>query len=292
MRVAIYSRTPLAAAPLELWKALRKYTDVDARLINETLRYGDGRTFPGDMASGTEAAAAVLKEAEVWHVHNYLPASLPGLRNGHTRVLAQFHSIPRLGNWQALMQFASLSYTIRQPLQEREYRLPTLPNLIDPDEYRPIRRPGPVTIGFAPTNRQPLGNPASKGRDEVRSVLDEVARETGAEIVWIEGVSYAANLEMKAHCHILIDDVVTGNWHRTSLEGACFACAVINRNTSAPFVFGSLPTLKEKLCWLVANRSALAALQEEARCWILQRWHAMDLVKEYVAVYKKLTETT
>jgi len=190
-------------------------------------------------------------------------------------------------NWRHLMDFADVSYTIRQPNQEKEYKeLKTLPNLIDPDEYRPVRRRAPVRIAFAPSTRVAVGHPGSKGYNEVKTVLDSVARKRDVKIVWIERKPYLENLQLKQESHILIDDVVTGNWHRTSLEGMCFGCAVLNKVAKSPFVYATLNTLEERLLWLVDNPAALNDFQERSRLWVLQHWHAMDMTKEYVKAYE------
>lgn len=289
MKVAIFSRTPLAAAPWELYKALKKYTSIDVNLINGKVAYADGRTFPYHllMTSNDGIAFKVLKESELWHVHNYLTPILTSIKKDQ-KVMAQFHSLPRLGNWSALMDFADRSYTIKQPLHEKEYKLKGLPNIIDPDEHRPIRRKSPVKIAFAPSSKSSIGDPASKGYYQVKEILKNVARKRAVEVVWIEGRPYQANLRLKQQSHILIDDVVTGNWHRTSLEGACFACAVFNKVMKVPFVYASLVTLEERLLWLIDNPSILNDFQERTRLWILQNWHAIDHVKKYIRVYKEM----
>lgn len=289
MKVAIVSRTPLAAAPWELWKALRKYTRVDATLINQFNRYSDGREFPYQflLATANGAARKALAEADIWHIHNYLIPPLPQSRRKQ-KVLAQFHSVPKLGNWHELQQFADVAYTIAQPLQEREYRLPGLPNLIDPDEYRPIPKPAKVTIAFAPSTRAPVSHPGSKGYSEVKGILDQVAKERDIEILWIEGRPYLENLKLKSRAHILIDDVITGNWHRTSLEGACFGSVVVNRIDKPPFLAATLGTLREKLLWMIDDRAAREDFQHRTRLWILQSWHAIDQVRTYAAAYEKL----
>ncbi|MBA7594346.1 hypothetical protein ES703_01287 [subsurface metagenome] len=291
MKVAIYSRTPLAAAPWELYKALKKYTNIDVSLINNTVRYNDGRVFPHHllMLPNNGIAMRALYESELWHVHNYLTPPLIVARKNQ-KVIAQFHSLPRLGNWQQLMNFADRCYTVKQPGQEKEYKLKGLPNIIDPDEYRPVHRRTPTKIAFAPSNRMPIRNPASKGYNEVRTILDSVAKQRDVEIVWIEGRPYDTNLRLKQNSHILIDDVVTGNWHRTSLEGACFGCAVLNKVMKTPFVYASLATLEERLLWLVDNPAVLSDFQERTRLWVLQSWHAMDNVQEYIRAYREITD--
>jgi hypothetical protein len=288
MKVAIYSRWPLAAAPLELMKALKKYTDVEAAIVQQSDRYPDGRIFPHQFLLGAfygTPAQRVIERSDVWHVNNYFDPRMLPMQNGHA-VLAQFHSIPRQGGWQVLWQSTPHRYTIRQPLHEREYKLPGLPNIIDPDEYRPQQKIGKIKIAFAPSSKAPIGFLCSKGRDEVKAVLHELATKRDVEIVIIQGVPYEMNLELKSKCHILIDDVVTGNWHRTSLEGAVFGCAVVNKNSSVPWVQAGLENLKERLFWLIDHPNDLRAIQEETRLWALEKWHAMDLVKEYVTAYE------
>lgn len=289
MKLAIYSRTPLAAAPWELYKALKRYTSIDVSFISDTDRYNDGRIFPHHLflTSPNGTAMRVLQESELWHVHNYLTPQLIASKKNQ-KIIAQFHSLPRLGNWQQLMNFADRCYTIKQPNQEKEYQLKGLPNIIDPDEYRPALRRLPVKIAFAPSTQAPVGHPASKGYREVKAILNSVAGKRDVEIVWIEGMAYETNLRLKQQSHILIDDVVTGNWHRTSLEGACFGCAVLNKVIKTPFVYTTLKTLEERLLWLVDNPPILNDFQERTRLWVLQNWHAIDCVKKYIQAYKEL----
>ncbi len=291
MKMAIFSRTPLAGAPWELYKALKRYTDIDVSLINATARYPDGRRFPYHllMSRTNGRVMRALRNAELWHVHNYLTPELTMLKRDQ-KVMAQFHSLPRLGNWQALMNFADRCYTVKQPGQENEYKLKGLPNIINPDEYRPARRKSPVKIAFAPSNMLPLASPASKGYYQVKAILESVARKRDVEIIWIEGRPYEVNLQLKQRSHILVDDVVTGNWHRTSLEGACFGCAVFNKSMKTPFVYATLVTLEERLLWLVDNPTILNDFQENTRLWVLQHWHAMDQVKEYVNAYQEIRD--
>ena len=290
MKLAIFSRTPLAAAPWELFKAIKKYTDINVVYINKTHRYMDGRYFPFHMLLNHSSGAALqaLANADVWHIHNYLIPELKSVHRGQP-VIAQFHSLPRQGNWEELIDFADISYTIDQPLHVREYKMPGLPNLIDPDEYFPIRKDdSKIKIAFAPSSTAPIGMPQSKGYYEVKKILNEVSheREGGVEIMWIEGQDYNTNLGMKQHSHILIDDVVTGNWHRTSLEGCSFGCAVLNKIHMKPFLQADLASLKSKLLMLVDHPKILRKHQMAARHWVLSEWHAMDLVNKYVEVYK------
>jgi hypothetical protein len=247
--------------------------------------------------AGSPEAEAFIDSADIIHIHNYLlPPLEERLRLGdkQSRTMAQFHSLPRMGEWTRLWNFTPNRFTIRQPLQMEEYKIPDLPNMIDPDEYRPNRRTigAPIRIAFAPTTKAAIGHPASKGYAEVKEVLDKVARIRAVEIVWIEGMGYEDNLKKKATADILIDDVITGNFHRTSLEGACFACAVLNACRKFPWIYTTIKTLEAELIELIDHAPALRLHQEITRAWIESEWHPIEQTKEYEAAYKRILNDT
>ncbi len=293
MKVVVLSRTPLAAAPWELAKAIQRYTDIDVQLVQERADYQDGRRFPRGLLIGEPGAAQALKQADLWHVHNSLPRMIsptPAIP-----ILAQFHSVPRMSGWQELSAVAKMSYAIRQPAQMAEYvGLPTLPNVIDPDEYRPdpFRAPSPIIVAFAPTSRAVIGVPCSKGYHEVLGVMRRVLANRQGKVLFdlIEGAPYEQNLARKRRAHILIDDIATGSWHRTSLEGACFGCAVINASSVEPWVHAVPETLLAVIGKLVDDPAFLSDKQERARAWVLSRWHAMDAAQEYAEAYRRALE--
>jgi hypothetical protein len=289
VKVAIISKTPLASAPYELWKALRKYTKIEASLILQKQSYPDGRTFPGQYRIDADGAKAML-EADVWHVNNYWFPEIEALHTRKQPILAQFHSLPRLGNWNDLWKRARARYTISQPLHLKEYEIPGLPNVFDPDEHQPAPRPneGPVRIAFAPTSKAPVGWPCSKAYAEVKAALDALEKEREFERIWIEGRAYEENLAMKRRADILIDDITTGNFHRTSLEGAAFGCAVLNKLRAVPWVYADTGTIIETLKRLIDEPGDLATYQEMARAWILSEWHPIELVKKYEKAYEAL----
>jgi hypothetical protein len=250
--------------------------------------YKDGRSFPYHLLFRSDNGNAIkaLRDAEIWHIHNYLAYEIKPYRQGK-KVMAQFHSLPKMGNWNELMRYADRCYTIRQPNQEKEYQLPALPNVIDPDEYKPIQRSGgKVRIAFAPSSRAPVGRPMSKGYREVRQVLNRVASKRDIDIEWIEGIPYEENLRRKSNSHILIDDVVTGNFHRTALEGACFGCVVMSSFKCNQFHHSTLRSLEEDLLQLIDVPILRREYQVRSRLWVLQEWHAIDQVKEYEAAYE------
>ena len=293
--VCMLSTTPLAAAPYELMRCLNKYAkNIKVRLVSERCSYMDGRSFPYDVLMSDEIRAKeIIKMADIWHMHNSLFPNnyFDFLEN--QKILAQFHSLPIRPNFNTLSAVANACYTIDQPLHKREYGLQGLPNVIDIEEHKPRENwldveDRPIKIAFAPTSKTRIGRLDSKAYDSVKSILYTLARQKDIEIVWIEGRNYLENLELKKDADILIDDVATGNWHRTSLEGMCFGLAVINNIKRDPFVFASLDNLIAVLKMLVKNKGILRKYKENSRLWIEKNWHPKDKCQEYVDVYREL----
>ena len=297
IKVVMLSETPLAAAPYELMNCLNKYAKgIKVRLVSERNRYRDGRTFPHDvLLEETERANTIIRMSDIWHIHNCVfPKNYFELL-GNQKILAQFHSLPIRNTFNTLSAIANACYTIDQPLHKQEYKLPGLPNVIDIEKYKPRKdwldlEKRPIRIAFAPTSRSPIGRLDSKAYDSVRAVLYTMAREKAVEVVWIEGKDYIDNLELKKDADILIDDVATGNWHRTSLEGMSFGLAVINNIRRDPFVHASLDNLMTVLKMLVKNRKILKRYKETSRNWIERNWHPKDKCQEYVNAYRELLE--
>lgn len=204
MKIAIISRTPLDGSPWELLKALRRYTSVEAWLV--------------DMVDAEDRRW--LLEADVVHLFDEAGPEVSGLIEGKPVIVQSGRS---------------------------------LPDIIDPDEYRPRRRAG-------------------------RSVT--IASD-------LAGIDYERRLDLIAEADVLVDDLVEGSWTRASLEGACFGCAVVNASGLYPFVHATPETLEERLLELVENKAMLRIAQEEARLWALQKQHAIDGVKEYEKAYRE-----
>lgn len=294
IKVCMLSATPLAAAPYELMQCLNKYTkNVKVRSISERNSYMDGRSFPYDVLLRDGISKTILRMADIWHMHNNVfPINyFNSLEN--QKILAQFHSLPIRPTFNNLSAIANACYTIDQPLHKREYGLTGLPNVIDIEKYKPRDNwldleNRPIRIAFAPTSKTPVGNLDSKAYSSVRAILYTLAKQKDIEVVWIEGVDYIENLELKKGVDILIDDVATGNWHRTSLEGMSFGLAVINNIKRDPFINASLDNLVAVLKMLVKNRGVLRRYKENSRSWIEKNWHPKDKCQEYVDAYTEL----
>lgn len=294
MKIALVSWTALAGAPWQQFCCLKKYTDLDIHLVNQRITYADKRRFPCDMLFADQRAKNWIREADVVHVHNYLPPELKGILNKDKQlVLATLHSCPRQGTWKELLDFAHKTYTIRQPMQMKEYEgFDTLPNLFDIWAYSPINNDtSRLKIVYAPTSRGGPEIPASKGYPIVLPKLQTfAAKYEDVELVHFEGVEYTRNLELKRQCNIVVDDVCPTHktFHLTSIEGAVFGQAVLTsqpEDTGFPFLETTIDTLDFNLERLYRDRELVKSLGIKSRQWAERDWNPQIHVKDYLEAY-------
>ena len=291
MKIVMVSTTPLAGSPYENAKCLNKYTDLSVRHIAWKNDYADGRVFPSDLLwnRDKEQCMSVLNDVDVVHIHNeFFLGFKEILYKLGKKFLIQFHSYPKRYTFQEMAATTKNLFTILQPMQLKDYGYSGLPNLIDPEEYYPdyhVLPEKPIVV-FAPTNRLPKIHPGSKASDEVMNVLKSFGNRI--EIDHYSNLEYITNLAHKRRADIIIDDVVGGTFHRTSLEGCCFGLAVVTDYSLGGLPKVNLSNLSQVLNQLLTNRDLLLSYKEMGRRWVMHKYHAKDLCKLYSEAYNSL----
>ena len=125
------------------------------------------------------------------------------------------------------------------------------------------------------------------------------------EIIKNKQISHAASLAMKRRSHIVIDECVTGSYHRNSLEGLACGAVVINgigilpevekvlqfcagESAENPFVSATLENLEEVLVNLIeSGRENLYEQGKANRLWIEENW---DFSKQWRTFWMKTVE--
>lgn len=291
IKVVMLANTPLAAAPYETMKCLNKYTDLNVRLITLKDRYADGRVFPRDLlwSENQGECLKVLKEADVLHLQNET-CSWAANFLVYKKILVQLHSCPIRPVYQQLRQMYQHCYTIDQPMQLQQYHdLVGLPNLIDPEEYKPDGHVNktPIVV-FAPTNTWATNLIGSKGANEVMQVLEQLNQQRLIKSDVFSNLNYVENLQRKRSADIVIDDVVNFTFHRTALEAACFGCAVVTSYSTPEFVHGTVGNLYSTLKGLISDSTFLQTKRASSRLWVEEKWHPRELCKKYVKAYEKV----
>jgi hypothetical protein len=299
MKVAIISWTPIAGAPFQQWHCLKKYgkeilPSLQVRFIQHRNRYADGREFPKDLLLHESAAKNWIRSADVIHVHNYAPKELLRLIDKKKqKVVVTLHSCPRQGTWRDALKLADRAYTIRQPMQMREYKdFPTLPNMFDVWEWAPApkREFDIINVVYCPTNRQDLSHAASKGYMIVMPFLTMLQRRRkDVRVIHFEGVGYLENIRRKREGHIVIDDIVHDTYHLTSIEGASHAQVVmtgLNTRHGYPFMETTQQRLSDNMARLLDDRRYLYEMMKAHRAWAEQYWNPRAHCKEFIEAYQ------
>jgi hypothetical protein len=287
MKVVMIAPTALACAPYEAMKCINKYSNgrIDVTLVAGLHVYKNGWAFPKDLIWNQNRAACLreITAADIIHVHNRFPSLDLKHACAGKPVIFQFHSCPVKPIFRETIRGGYDCYSISQPLQVRNYGLPTLPNLIDPEEYLPLRNiqnRRPVIL-YAPTNRLPDDRIGSKGYYTVTEILKQV--DTDVRI--IENTPYYLNLAEKSCADIIIDDVVGYTWHRTSLEASCFGAAVIGSHHHPIWQYATPKTLLTVLHDLVIHPIKLKTIQLKTREWVASCYHPSTQIELYEKSY-------
>jgi len=289
MKILFISRMPLAGAPWETMKCLRKYAGLDVKWACSHDRYPDGRIFPTDILvpfHNQEEFKQTIRESDIIHIQNDHFMKDDRVFQGK-KMIFQFHSVPKRGTYDVYKKYNGTYYTVRQPWLEREYPdLPTLPNLLDVEEYIPSADTNDVpVVVFAPSNKWNVSVKGSRAKDLVEKALKEI---NGINVNSYMGVPYLQNLNFKKTSDILIDDVVNDTFHKTTLEGCCFGLGVITSWQSPGWEYSKLDNLIDTVRKLVENREVLEKSKLKSRNWIVNEWHPKNLIKEYLDAYGKL----
>lgn len=329
MKVAHISLTPLAGSPIRIVQALNKHTGTDARLITlNTAAYGD-RIFDNDLDWKTDMEESIewLRIADVLHFHHYFPMARNPFKIdfddkcfSQARVW-QFHNHPKaaaLGDakvQQEIMLSSRPKFVVAQH-QERFYpNAFVVPNIVPINEplYLPAMR---RTFGaYFAVGHGPLDQSAwdvrpdrtrweTKGAPEIHAIFKRVSKRGGLECCYDVNVPHTLCLERRRTFSLSIDDVVTGSYHLSGLEGLSAGCAtlctadhrsltVLREMTGAPtvpFIHCPLEHLEWWLGSITDHQDKLKDIGTMSRHWMEEYYNDADMIQHYIKGYRKLLE--
>ena len=318
MNVVHFSKTPLAGAAIRLVHALQCNTGYNARLV-DLKRWG---LYDHDVihAENPDEALELAERADIIHLHNYLdygskdfhPIDFNSLRRQDKVFVRQFHSHPALVaremriNVSDLLTSSIPSLVIAQ-FQERYYpKARVVPNIIpqgDPS-YKPSHD-GPLWgIFFSPGPLRSAWDDRwnTKGMPETLSLMKQVARYTGCTLKCVTAQPLVEVMREKRRAFLVIDDLVTGSYHLSGLEGLSLGKPVlafldariqhvlheITGADASPFINARLEDAFEVLVYLLKHPDETADIGKASRAWIEHYWSDRILVQHFVDVYEKL----
>ena len=321
LRIVSFSKTPLAGAPIRLVRALQQHTDLDVRHV-DLKRWG---IFEHDHVhdEDPEGTMVLAEQADILHLFNYLdahsrdfaPVDFERLAARGKRLVRMFCSTPMLI---ASRMRVPLQAVLDDPIpklvvaQHSERFLPTarvVPSIVPQDDLTCLPADSPIeTAGvvFCPTSDLGAWDARwdTKGMPETVAMLEQLKRRTGLAFQTIHGRPFAEAMDARCCAAIAIDDLVTGSYHLSSLEGLALAKPVLTYldartdavlraiagADSVPFVNVRLEDAQEVLAWLAREPDERHAVGVEGRALIDKYWRDRDLVRHYEAVYADLMD--
>lgn len=320
MKVLHFSITPLAGMPVRLVQALRRHTGVDARLV-DLKRFG---LYDHDLvlSESPQEALDLAWDADVIHLHNYLDydskafarIDFRALAQAGKRVVRQFHSAPSLvaevmGITPEKLLAQEIPCLAIAQYPERLYpKAMIVPNFVPEteDAYLPSSKTPRWDIFYSPTKDFSAWADrwSTKGMPEASAVIEAVGRRTRTATRIVTGLPLAQALEEKRASRIVVDDLVTGSYHLTGLEGLAQGKCVLSYlderslmllrrfsgSDTHPFVNVRLEDAGEVLEHLVAQPELTRELGVQGRRWLAEYWAEERMIRHYEHVYELLLE--
>ncbi len=318
MLVLHFSTTPLAGMPIRLVQALNRHTQVTARLV-DTRRFG---IYDHDVVfeETPEEALALAEAADVIHLHNYLdysstafaPIDFAALATKGIPIVRQFHSTPELvaqvmgiSPKELLAQDIPCLSIAQYP--ERLYpKAMVVPNFVPETQpsYLPGDRPSTWDIFYSHTKDMSAWADrwSTKGMPEIVHMLDGLTAATGCRVRVATGRPLAEVLAEKRRSRMVVDDLVTGSYHLTGMEGLAQAKPVLARLDGRslellryfsgvdvqPFINVRLEDAPEALKHLLEDPELCRELGRSGREWLTTHWSEATMIDRYVDVYELL----
>jgi hypothetical protein len=304
LRIVSYATTPVAGVPAILARCIAAATEHEARCVWAGDSYGNGVRFAGDVQwkQQPNEASRLLEAADLVIVHNGKVDPAHGRLLQNKPVVTMAHNY----GWNVDMQFVRRGapavvvgqYQATLPEFAGWTVVPNPVPLWEPN-YSPGEKGRSVAIAFTPSGRHERYPPGhklywhGKGYDTTMRVLERLARRSDVrtETTAQGQVSHAEALAMKRRAHIVIDECVTGSYHRNSLEALAAGCVVVNgvgllpgvaeilqrcapTADRVPFIFSTLETLEKRLLELIElGPDALAEQGRRNRRWMEAHWN-------------------
>lgn len=294
MKVCHLSCTPVAGAAWA-WSEAFKEAGYESLCIAGST-YGDGRIMPRDEDwPPDQRGIRMVYEAELIFCHQGKPYRQLWYPQDKPTV-AIYHSQPTPGHTNRLAEKDGWPWAVIGQYQERLYPgCSIVPNLLPLKHpwYQTVSKPMDyVRIAYSPSNRS-LSGWDDKGYEKTVPILEGL-RGPGVEVDIITGVPLEECLKRKATAHIVIDEVVTGAYHRSSLEAMALGCVVVNNADSQceqairKMTGGCRPLFIR--CGIEGLRSALLGLIERGpdalghmglhnRQWMEYAWQPAELIE-------------
>ncbi|WP_051294935.1 glycosyltransferase [Maridesulfovibrio bastinii] len=324
MKIVHFSTTPLAGMPLRLVQALQKYTEHEVHLIDLKDDYNRGNYYFGyDISFNKQQDEAIelAYSADIIHLHNYLdfdskffaPINFRELHKKGTFFVRQFHSTPALIAKQLKISVKELlaqnipSLVIAQYPERYFPQAMVVPNFVPQDEelYLPVEE-NELKWDIFYSSTQNCGafdaRWDTKGMPETKAMLERLEQKTACRIKTASFSPFTEVMTYKRQSAIVLDDMATGSYHLTGLEGLAMAKPVLSYMDSRakmlmryfsgsdhePHINTRFEEAEAVLAYLMNHKELMRDIGEHSRNWLKKYWSDKKMVGFYEDVYQKL----
>lgn len=324
MKVVHISATPLAGSPIRIVNALNKYTDVQARSINLDAKAYGVLTFPEDLLwnENREECEDLIRQADILHFHHWFDFSskenpfkfdfISAMKKG-ARYLIHWHSNPMTISslvGQSVDSIVNSEIPQMVVAQFHESYYPNafpVPLIVEVKSLSPklVQAEKPVVF-FSPSSKRHAYEERweTKGKPEIVKLLNDLKMERKLDYKLVENIPFDECNKMRAECDIVIDDMVTGGFHTTSLESMALGkptfsymdartqmvLSQLTNTTDCPLINVRYLDAKSILRELAENRQLRTDLGQFSRDWMLKYYSEEKMVACYKRAYSNLLE--
>jgi len=286
MKIAITKKTPIAMSPDEVAKCINNYTEHEAKLF----QLEKDRNSPE------------ITKYDIIHHNNYI---FPAKYDHRPKHVMQYRSPIEVVDLNPPLVEASMvlaQYHCLLPHYKHCTPVRNVLDFLDPRYNVKEKDPSVVKIGYSPSNKTPtVGAKHNKGYHETVKILRKLKAHYGKriEIDIITETPHWECLKRKSRCHLLIDECVTGSYHKCTLEAMALGAipfnnmsdelfSVVKNVTGAndmPIARVGIPLLPKALSNYIENKNLREEKMSRCRPWMDKYWHPKKVIKDYLKVY-------
>ena len=319
-KIVHFSITGLAGGPYRLSSAINRHTEHDVRLVDlkRSKKFWTDLAFEDDQ----ELCIEIANKADIIHFHNYLdldstefyPINFRELWNSGTKFIRHFRSEPgsvarRMGTSIEKVINCPIPSVVIGQYPERFY-----PNAKVVRNNLPMYEPAynyngvmlDTDIIFTPTRIKPVIETrwGTKGKPETLRMLSNIKKSEGCRVKVISKKSVEYVMKQKQCSYMVLDDMVTGSYHISALEGVSLGkptiCYIDKRienvlreitgSDSNPFINVNIDNAEPVIKNLLQDRELGYLIGTAGRIWLEKYWDEISIAKEFESIYTDLLE--
>lgn len=329
MKILHMARSNLASAPVHLSNFLNKYSTFENKCIsslkNLNAEYDirwmwEKKVIQEDMRQ----FESLVDWCDVIHIHNQPPLmnSSKGwkiLEKTKKPIVMQVHSEPeKIGR---IYKILLTHFNIAKIAVIAQYHavhmftdtFDVVRNVVDiyDDDFTPkYNENEKVHVTYSPSNSISMDRLQAKWKStwaykstaEVEPVLQELSEEDMITYQIFKDVPFRTSMKQRKKGDMHIDDIFTGSYHLSSLEGLSQGKLVLCGLKDwmidflkefigcdqLPWVVATKENLKDQIIQYANDRDELLQRQQISRQWMEKHWSPVKIVNDYLKVYNSL----